>query len=410
MQKAHQGAGALRKLEAIQQLIAHLRPPANHVAHVQLGHLVVRQIQAGQPLLFQLRHQSGGFLAVGHLQTDKHLRCRRTVITIIEFGDIALAQQGAEFAETARPLGNADGQNRLALLTHLGAFGDEAETVKIHVGARGHCRQRPVLPAMPGDIFLESGYGQRPRRLQYGARILEHILDRRTNGIGIHQHHVVHIVLAQAESFASHLLDGCAVGEQANILQPDPPSCRQRTLHGRCIGSFHTNDFCSRAQALDIGRHPGNQPATTHRTENRIHRRGMLAQHFHGQRALAGNHLGIIVRMHEGQLLRGFQHACVLVSLAIGFTGQHHLGTTPANGIDLDLWCGHRHHDHGPAAQSMGRQGDSLGMVAGRCRNHAARALRCRQMHHFVVGTAQLEGKHRLQILALEQDVIAAAR
>lgn len=49
-------------------------------------------------------------------------------------------------------------------------------------------------------------------------------------------------------------------------------------------------------------------------------------------------------------------------------------------------------------------------MVARRGRDHAAGFLLIAQLHQFVVGATDLEGERRLQIFALEQDLIAEQR
>jgi hypothetical protein len=54
-------------------------------------------------------------------------------------------------------------------------------------------------------------------------------------------------------------------------------------------------------------------------------------------------------------------------------------------------------------AELLRRQRHALGMVAGRGADHAALALRRRQVGDLVVGAAQLEAEHRLHVLALEQ-------
>ncbi len=46
-------------------------------------------------------------------------------------------------------------------------------------------------------------------------------------------------------------------------------------------------------------------------------------------------------------------------------------------------------------------------MIARRSRDHAKSLLFIAQVHQFVVGAADLEGKRRLQVFALEQDLIA---
>ena len=135
----------------------------------------------------------------------------------------------------------------------------------------------------------------------------------------------------------------------------------------------------------------------------------MLAQDFHRDRALPGNHIRIVVRMHIRQPAAFFEFACMRCGLVIGVTVQHDFGAAPAHRIDLDLGRGHRHHDGRRAAEALCRQRDTLGMIAGGCGDHAAAQSLRRQLRHLVVSTAQLEGKHRLHVLALEQDAVVQA-
>ncbi len=50
---------------------------------------------------------------------------------------------------------------------------------------------------------------------------------------------------------------------------------------------------------LEIDGHTGNQAAAADRDEHRIHIGGDLTQHFLGYRALSGDHLRVVVGMHE---------------------------------------------------------------------------------------------------------------
>jgi hypothetical protein len=80
----------------------------------------------------------------------------------------------------------------------------------------------------------------------------------------------------------------------------------QRLFHRIGIESFNADDLDFRAQALDVGGHPGGQPAAANRAEDGVDRpvvARMLAQDFHGHGALPGDHFGIVEGMHEGQLL-----------------------------------------------------------------------------------------------------------
>ncbi|MNG20836.1 hypothetical protein D3C84_1051270 [compost metagenome] len=86
---------------------------------------------------------------------------------------------------------------------------------------------------------------------------------------------------------------------------------------------------------------------------------------------------------------------------------QHHLATARAHALHFQLGGGARHDDGGFHPQVLGRQGQALGMVAGRGGDHAARQLFRGQLGQLVVGAANLERVDRLQILALEQNLVA---
>ena len=93
----------------------------------------------------------------------------------------------------------------------------------------------------------------------------------------------------------------------------------------------------------------------------------------------------------------------MLVGIAIAFACQYDLAPQRFDRFYLELWRGHGHDDNGAGAQLAATQCHALGVVAGRCANHAALELLRRELRHFVVGTTQLEAEYRLLILALEQ-------
>ena len=78
-----------------------------------------------------------------------------------------------------------------------------------------------------------------------------------------------------------------------------------------------------------------------------------------------------------------------------------------AHRLDLDLRRGLRHDDERADAEVAGRERHALRVVAGAGRDDAARPLGVGQVRDPVVGAAQLEAEDRLQVLALEQDLVA---
>jgi hypothetical protein len=179
-----------------------------------------------------------------------------------------------------------------------------------------------------------------------------------------------------------------------------------RAQHRVRIGHLHADHPHLGPHRLDVGRHTGDQPTAANGHEDRIQRALVLAQDLHRHRALAGDHIGIVEGVHEGQALRLLDLQRVLVGIAVAVAVQQHFATQCSHRIDLELGRRDRHHDHGAAVQALGRQRHALGMVAGTSADNPTLQRVGRQPHHLVVGPAQLETEHGLLVLALEQHLV----
>ncbi|MCY1361949.1 hypothetical protein D9M69_486450 [compost metagenome] len=133
----------------------------------------------------------------------------------------------------------------------------------------------------------------------------------------------------------------------------------------------------------------------------------MLAEDFHGHGALAGDHFRIVVGVDVDVALLLHQLQRIRQRLGEGVAVQHRLAAAGAHALHLQFRGGARHHDGRLDAQLAGGQRHALRMVAGGGGDHAALQLLAGQLRQLVVGAANLEGEHRLQILALEQDLVA---
>ena len=100
--------------------------------------------------------------------------------------------------EAAGLLRNRHRQQRLTRATQVGALRDVPQPVEIHVGATVDRHQPLVLPALARHELLDARHRQRTRRLDDRARILEHVLDRGADLIGIHQHDLVDVLRDRA--------------------------------------------------------------------------------------------------------------------------------------------------------------------------------------------------------------------
>jgi hypothetical protein len=183
--------------------------------------------------------------------------------------------------------------------------------------------------------------------------------------------------------------------------------------HGVRVVHLHANDLDLGPHRLDVVGHAADQPAAANGHKHRIELVAaqllQLAQDFHGNRALAGNHVGVVEGVHKGQALFLLQLQRVAVGVGIAVAVQHHLAAQGAHGVDLELRRGGGHHDHGARAQLVRAHGHALRVVAGRGADHAAFQLLGRQVRHLVVGAAQLEAEHRLLVFALEQHLVVQA-
>ena len=138
-----------------------------------------------------------------------------------------------------------------------------------------------------------------------------------------------------------------------------------------------------------------------------MHGRRVLAEDLHRDRALPGDDVGIVERVHERQPALLHQLDGVPVAVAVGLPCQHDLGSEGAHRLDLELGRRGGHHDHGVATQPVRREGHPLCMVPGRGRDHATGPLVGVEARHLVVGAADLEREHRLQIFTLEEHGVA---
>ncbi len=70
---------------------------------------------------------------------------------------------------------------------------------------------------------------------------------------------------------------------------------------------------------------------------------------------------------------------------------QHDASAEIANRVDLDAWCGTRHHDNRLGIELSGSHRHPLSMVASGSRDYAPVEPLSTETAHLAVGTAQLE-------------------
>ena len=111
----------------------------------------------------------------------------------------------------------------------------------------------------------------------------------------------------------------------------------------------------------------------------------------------------MVERRHERQAAAcGF---CLRPRLAVepGRSIDDHLGTVARDAVYLDARRGLRHHDNGADAEALRGEGDCLSVIARGVGDDTGSALLRREQREHVQGAPDLEGAHRLLVLAFEE-------
>ena len=180
-------------------------------------------------------------------------------------------------------------------------------------------------------------------------------------------------------------------------------------LHAGRFLRLDADDADFRAQELDEAGNSRGQAAAADRHIDGADGAGMLAQQFEPDRALTGNDIGIIERVDE-DITMPFGKARRMGAGGVeAVAEQDDLAAKATHGIDLDGGRRGRHDHHGADTQPRSGEGDTLGVIAGRGADDAAGALLGGEVGDAVMGAANLEGKDRLHVLALDQHIAPEA-
>ena len=262
---------------------------------------------------------------------------------------------------------------------------------------------------MPDHVLFDGGHAQSAGGLDNAAGVDKHVFDGRAHRVGVHADEAVDRLAHDAKGFLAHQLHRRAVREQTHVLQRHPLALGHRLGHGARVAHLHANHLHLGAHRFDVAGHTRDQAAAANGHKHRVQRPGVLAQQLHGNRALAGDHIGVVKRVHKGHALLLLQHQGMGVGVGVALTMQHHLAPQGLHRLHFEGGRGHRHHHHRARAQLGRAQRHALGVVAGRGANHPARELLAAQLGHLVVGPAQLEAEHRLLVFTLEQHLVVQA-
>jgi len=177
--------------------------------------------------------------------------------------------------------------------------------------------------------------------------------------------------------------------------------------HSRGVFRLNADDPDIRTNSLNIGRDAGNQATTAYRNKNRFDVAITLAQNLGADGALAGNDVRVVKGVDKNEVLLRLEFGRPGERLVVIVSVQDNFATQYAHRVDFDAWRRHRHHDNGTHAAVLRREGDALRVIAGRAADDPVGGFGIAQRGDFVVGPAQLERKHALQVFTLEKDAVA---
>jgi hypothetical protein len=292
----------------------------------------------------------------------------------------------------------------------VGALGHVAQPVEIHVRAAIDGNERLAGEVFAGHVLLDARHRQGARGFDDGARVLEDILDRGAHLVGGHQQYLIDVLAGQPQGLLPDPAHRHAVREDAHPVEGHALAGAQRLVHAGRILGFDADDLDLRIQRLGVRGNPRDEAAAAHRHEDRVDLVAVpLAQNFHRDGALAGNHIGVVEGVHEHQAPVAGEDQRVLVRLIVIIAMQHDFAAQVRDRAHLDVGRGHRHHDERGNAPGARGEGDALCVVARGCADDAARGHRRRELCHLVVGAANFERKHRLEVFPLEENAIVQA-
>ena len=197
-----------------------------------------------------------------------------------------------------------------------------------------------------------------------------------------------------------------AVGQGLRRVDVHDAPFAQRALAVVAGLGLDAEHLAARRQRPRRQRAARQQAAAAERDEQRVQRAGVFQQ-FQRRRALAGDHVRVVVGRDQRHAALGGELAADLLAVFGVALVQAHLGAVTARGGQLGGRRVVRHHDGGRHAQQASRQRHRLRVVAGRERHHAGTALGGVELRQRVEGPAELEGAHALQVLALEEELRA---
>ena len=324
-------------------------------------------------------------------------------MAVVELRHVVAVYCGGEGAEGARLFFQFGGEEYFAF-RHFGQLGNDSQPFEIDVGAGQYGGEDFALNVVFADVFLDAGQSYGTGSLGNGPGVVEDVAGGRADLFGGDGDAAVEAVFQDLEGKRSQLLDRDALGEKVDLVQDDALAFVHGGLAAGAALGLDSEDFHFRAESFDIARHAGNKAAAAHRDEDGVELFGILPEELHGDGALAGDDVLVVVRMDEAQafFLREIER------VGAGFVEvvavDYDFGAQSSDVVDLYAGRRFRHDDRRLAAVPGGRQGHALGVVAGACRDDASLKLFFFEGVDLLVGAPQLERENFLLVFAFQQD------
>jgi len=309
------------------------------------------------------------------------------------------ADRERDAREFARLIDHVHANSHDASRTHAMAHDDGREDAEIDIPAaqdRAH--------ALPGESF-RVGEQRRDARctcaLDHELLIFQEMRDARFDRSFRNGHDVAYARPNVLEGDDAGCLHRDALGDGRRA---DHGSLTvQRGSHARIRCGLHADDFRARSRRRDRQRGSRNEPAAADRHEQHVDLAIRIFEQLERRRALARDHVLIIVGMHDRTARLRCKRACVRGRIVERFPGEHDRRAEIARAAHLEKRRRGGHDDRRAQADTRPVIRYRLAVVSGRHRDDAAGALFGCEHQHGVERTALLIRSGGLTILHLQK-------
>ena len=131
---------------------------------------------------------------------------------------------------------------RLALPADVGALGDMAQAIEVHVRAAVDRDERAVPALLARDVALDASDGKRASGLGDRAIVFEDVLDSRRTISSLLTTDFIHELLCQPEGLFADAPHRNTVGKNADAIERDALARLERAIHGIGVVGLDADD------------------------------------------------------------------------------------------------------------------------------------------------------------------------